>query len=193
MLPDRVPLEEYSRIADALGCTSELVRALAVQESAEDPKALRCENHHWRKRRFASREGKAFDRVSNARSMDARWERFRAMDDVCRQDAMLNPAARNAAILCHSFGWCQIMGFNHRVCGYEDPRAFLAAMETIEGQRRAFIGFVKADAALHSAFRREDLRVIALHYNGPAYAKNKYDTKLAGHLTGLRRGGSAYA
>jgi hypothetical protein len=45
------------------------------------------------------------------------------MDAVCQADSVLQPRARVAAVLCHSFCWSQLMGFNHRICGFEDALA----------------------------------------------------------------------
>lgn len=196
MLPDRVPLSEYQLCANALGCSPDIVRAIGIKETHnrdENPNAIRCENGHWRKRRFASREAKAFDRVSNSNDMENRWARFNAMDEICKADALLNPLARDAAILCHSFGWCQIMGFNHVDAGFGHARNFLEAMRTLPGQRSAFVSFVKSDEVLHEAFRTESVQTIALHYNGTGYRKNKYDTEIRNIVAGLRQGGAAYA
>lgn len=192
-LPQRVPIGEYIAIGDALGCAPVLFNALSKIESLEDPRAIRREDHWWRKVRFASREAKAFDRKPNPKTMEARWAIFEQMDAVCRSDADLNIVARDAAILCHSLGWCQIMGFNHRFCGFDDARNWLEAMRTLQGQRECLIAFVSADEALHAAFRRRDFAKIAHSYNGPNYRANKYDEKLRNTVRQLETAGVSYA
>lgn len=193
LLPSLVPVGEYILAADALGCAPALVHALSKIESLEDPAAIRREDHWWRKLRFASREAKAFDRMPNPKDMPARWEIFKAMDAVCQADAALNVKARDAAILCHSLGWNQIMGFNHLSCGFDDARNWLAAMRTLKGQRECFIAFVSSDADLLDAFRSRNYPVIALHYNGPNYRANRYDDKLRETVRRLETAGVPYA
>lgn len=193
MLPDRVPVEEYQLCANALGGRADFIRAVSIKEAAENPHALRFEKHVWKRYRFASREAKAFDGVANPKTMAERLAMFERMDAVCQDDAMLNPHARDAAILCHSFGWCQVMGFNHKACGFETAVNFRAAMRTLEGQRTAFVQLVRSDANLHDALKREDFALWARHYNGPAYARNNYDTDHRAIVARLRSGGSAYA
>lgn len=197
MLPDKVPASEYAICADALGLQGpQIVHALSIKEThnrSENPWSIRREDHKWRQYRFASREAKAWDKLRVSPHLSERWNAFRAMDAICRADALLNPRAENAAILSHSFGWPQIMGFNHRHAGYEDPRNFLKAMQTLEGQRECFIAMVRDDAALHEAFRREDFEAIGLHWNGPAYRRNRYAQDVRQIVAGLRYEGHAYA
>lgn len=184
--PAKVPSEAYDQIADQLNCSPALVRALSVVESAERPDAIRFESHWWRKTRFASREAKTFDRSRNPRSWEDRWHKFHQMDAVCREDRFLNRKAEFAAILSHSFGFCQIMGFNHRHCGFENARNWYEAMLEMDGQVMCFIAFVKDSRSLLSAFQSTDLLAIAREYNGPKH--KRYDRKLANAM-----GGSQYA
>jgi hypothetical protein len=143
--------------------------------------------------RYASRAAQAFDRRPNPKSMEDRWKIFGEMDAVCQADAELNLRARNAAILCHSLGWSQIMGFNHRHCGFDDPRNWLAAVRTMQGQRECTIAFVTDNPVLLAAFRRRDYPVIAHHYNGPGYRANKYDEKLRETVRRTETSGVSYA
>ena len=194
-LPDKVPAREYARIASEIGWAPELVEALALQESNADPRAIRFEGHKWRRFRFASRAAKKFDNRRNPSDMDARWLMFEEMDAVCREDAWLNPAAGYAAIYAHSFGWGQIMGFNHRLAGYENPREFLEDMKTLEGQRRAMTNFILRSPHLMRAGKagNEDFQLLAHHWNGPAYARNRWDVNVRGSFLSLKREGTSYA
>lgn len=192
-LPATVPVSEYVMVADALNCAPVIIHALSRLESLEVPAAIRREAHWSRKVRFAGREAKAFDRKPNAKTMEARWAEFWQMDAICEADAMLNPRARHAAVLCHSFCWSQIMGFNHLFCGFEDPQAFRAAMMTLEGQRECTIALARSDPAMLKAFQTRNYPAIAFHWNGPAYAKNKYDTKLASLVRKLEAEKVSYA
>ena len=95
-----------------------------------------------------------------------------------------------AAIESASWGAFQIMGFHWSRLGYASAHAWLEAMRASEGhQLEAFVRFIEADRAIHNALRRHDWRDFASRYNGPAFEKNDYDTKLAAahrrHTAGL--------
>ena len=84
------------------------------------------------------------------------------------------------ALCSASWGLFQIMGFHWGVLGYESPADFANKMAESEGQQLdAFVRFIKADAGLHRALRSKDWSDFARRYNGPNYASNKYDVKLA--------------
>lgn len=84
------------------------------------------------------------------------------------------------AISSCSWGAFQIMGFHYAHLGYPSAQAFQAAMEVSEGnQLDAFVRFIEADPALHRALKGRQWAKFARIYNGPAYARNLYDVKLA--------------
>ena len=84
------------------------------------------------------------------------------------------------ALKSASWGLFQIMGYHYATCGYADVFAFVDAMAASEGnQLDAFVKFIKADKKLHDALRNRNWALFARIYNGPAYAKNAYDVKLA--------------
>lgn len=84
------------------------------------------------------------------------------------------------AISSCSWGAFQIMGFHYAYLGYPSAQAFKAAMEASEGnQLDAFVRFIEADPALHKALKGRQWAKFARIYNGPAYARNLYDVKLA--------------
>lgn len=191
-MPMQVPVEEYISAADALGCAPELVRAISLKESwlhEENPADVRFERARWKRYRFASRAAKAFDRHRNPNDRSKRWLAFEEMDKICQADAILNERAGDAAIFSHSIGWCQIMGFNHRFCDFELARNWLAAMQTLQGQRECFIAFVRSNDTLLRAFQTRNYAVIALHYNGRDYARNKYDRDIAKFDVALQKNG----
>ena len=93
---------------------------------------------------------------------------------------------RDAALMSASWGKFQIMGFNHHVCGFDTAQAFTNAMYQSEGaQLQAFVRFVQT-AGLALALKRQDWAGFAYGYNGPAYAENHYDTKLAAAFNNLK-------
>ncbi len=86
------------------------------------------------------------------------------------------PAALEAA----SWGAFQIMGYHWQALGYESVRAFVTAQQQSEGEQlAAFVKFIQADPALHKALSARKWAAFARGYNGPKYAENFYDVKLA--------------
>lgn len=86
---------------------------------------------------------------------------------------------RVAALRSTSWGRFQIMGFNHDACGFDDVEAFVLAMSASERrQLDAFVQFM-IHSGLCPSLRRLDWAAFARGYNGPRYAENEYDVKLA--------------
>lgn len=84
------------------------------------------------------------------------------------------------AISACSWGLFQIMGFHSAHLGYSSAQAYADAMAISEGnQLDAFVRFIEADPALHKALKLRQWAKFARLYNGPAYARNLYDVKLA--------------
>ncbi len=85
-----------------------------------------------------------------------------------------------AALESASWGLFQIMGYHWQRLGYMDARHFADTMALSEAaQLDAFISFIEADPALHKALKARNWKQFARIYNGPAFAKNLYDVKLA--------------
>ena len=86
---------------------------------------------------------------------------------------------RGAALQSASWGLFQIMGANYKACGFTSVDDFVAAMEKSEGdQLKAFVGFIRTNK-LDGYLRSLNWAAFAKGYNGPGYAKNQYDAKLA--------------
>jgi len=86
---------------------------------------------------------------------------------------------RPAALQSASWGLFQIMGANFKACGFATVEDFVEAMEKSEGEQlKAFINFVKSNK-LDGYLRNRNWAAFAKGYNGPGYAKNQYDKKLA--------------
>ncbi|KVU55413.1 N-acetylmuramidase domain-containing protein [Burkholderia cepacia] len=95
----------------------------------------------------------------------------------------LDTAARiHAASAYESASWgaFQVMGYHWKRLGYASIDEFVARMETSEGdQLDGFVRFVAADSSLLSALKNRKWAAFAKGYNGPDYARNLYDAKLA--------------
>lgn len=95
---------------------------------------------------------------------------------------------RTAALMAASWGGAQIMGFNHRLAGFETVDGFVAAMKLGAGAHlQAFASFVK-ESGLLAALKRidgnpENARPFARGYNGRGYATHDYHGKIARAFT----------
>lgn len=79
-----------------------------------------------------------------------------------------------------SWGLFQIMGFHWEHLNYESVDQYVSLMQESEAQHlNAFGRFIRADNVLLNALRRLEWATFARRYNGPNYAKNQYDTKMA--------------
>lgn len=93
----------------------------------------------------------------------------------------LNAAAlvnKEAALCSASWGLFQIMGFNHRLCGFSSVQDFVDAQKESEAnQLNSFCQFMKNEG-LVLFLKGLDFAGFARRYNGPGYAKNQYDVKM---------------
>ncbi|WDD95938.1 N-acetylmuramidase family protein [Burkholderia sp. FERM BP-3421] len=95
---------------------------------------------------------------------------------LARAEAIDLAAADEAA----SWGAFQIMGFHWSRLGYASIDDFVLRMRAgAAEQLDAFARFVGADPTLLDALRRQAWAAFARGYNGPDYARNQYDAKLA--------------
>ncbi len=85
-----------------------------------------------------------------------------------------------SALESASWGLFQIMGFHWKHLGYPSVQTYVGEMQRGERQQlHAFVRFIRADPVLHEALKVRDWTTFARRYNGPAYKKNFYDTKMA--------------
>lgn len=89
---------------------------------------------------------------------------------------------RASAIYATSFGMFQIMGFNYQFAGYQSLEEFYDSM--LESEVNHLTAFVRFNMKYRSGILQRSLKVndwtsYASNYNGPNYAKNQYDKKLA--------------
>lgn len=87
---------------------------------------------------------------------------------------------RECALQSASWGLFQIMGFHWKALGYTSIQDFINVQYRSEyGQMDTFMRFLKINPGMLTALRNKDWAKFASLYNGPAYATNNYDTKLA--------------
>jgi len=86
---------------------------------------------------------------------------------------------QEAALRSASWGLGQVMGENFTEAGFPSVDAMVAgACATEDQQLAAVVGFITANG-LETALQAKDWAAYAHGYNGPNYAQNGYDTKLA--------------
>ncbi|MDN2567286.1 N-acetylmuramidase domain-containing protein [Aquibium sp. A9E412] len=139
---------------------------------------IRFEGHYFDRRlpaakRAAARQaGLAAPRagaVANPAGQAARWRLLARAAAIDRQ----------AAYESVSWGIGQVMGAHWSWLGYASVEALVAeARSGPAGQVRLMARFI-ARAGLVPAIRRRDWAAFARRYNGPAYRKNRYDSRLA--------------
>lgn len=83
-----------------------------------------------------------------------------------------------AALRSASWGLGQIMGFNHQLAGYDSAKEMVQAFVDDEEEHLAAMVQFILSAGLDDELREHDWAGFARGYNGPSYAKNKYDVKL---------------
>lgn len=84
-----------------------------------------------------------------------------------------------AALMSTSWGKFQIMGFNHKVCGFTEVEGFVKAMvESADRHLEAFVRFV-AGSRMDRYLRDRDWAGFAKRYNGPGFRKHNYHLKIA--------------
>lgn len=89
-------------------------------------------------------------------------------------------AGAEVAALASSWGAPQMMGFNHKICGYPSAVQMVKAFASSEAaQIEAMIRFIKSNQKMLTALRGRDWRTFAYYYNGAGYEQNDYHTKLA--------------
>jgi hypothetical protein len=84
-----------------------------------------------------------------------------------------------AALKSCSWGLGQVLGTNHKAAGFDTVQAMVAAFcEDEEAHLLAMVNFIKFNR-LDVHLRAHAWAKFAAGYNGPGYAKNRYDTRLA--------------
>jgi hypothetical protein len=96
---------------------------------------------------------------------------------ILREQA--GPRRIRTALRSASWGMFQVMGFNHNSAGWADVIGFANDMFVWENNHlRAFLGYVQS-TGLSPTLIQHNWTAFASGYNGPAYAVNQYDTKIA--------------
>lgn len=179
--------EDFKRAATNLNVEEAVIRAVAEIESAgrgflPDGRPSILYEAHIFDRETSGRHRRVRDARGRALSVP-NWDRsLYGPAGAWQHDGRLSPAAGlnlQAAHRACSWGLFQILGQNHASVGFPNVMDFVQAMVKGAGPHLdAFVSFVRANN-LDGALRNKDWRTFARRYNGPAFERNRYDTRLA--------------
>lgn len=180
----RLGAADYERAARTIGCNVSAVRAVVTVEAAgagfdaKNRLKVLPEPHYFYKLLSGAKRDDAVDRglaypkwgtKPYDTTQDARYARIERMMAI---DA-------EAALDSCSWGIGQIMGTNAETCGFRNAHDMVASFLDGEGrQLDGIVGFIIGNNLTRALVNR-DWAAFARGYNGPGYAKNQYDVKLA--------------
>jgi hypothetical protein len=179
---------DFEEIAGRLNCEWEAAAAVAEVESgplggftSEGRPVILFERHLF-SRKTSSRFDASHPTISNRsaggypRTQAERWAQLELAYS-------LDPAA---ALESASYGRFQVLGQNYPNLGMASAHEYVSKLARSEkDQLEAFEGFVRANN-LADELQRKDWAAFARAYNGPAYAQNQYDTKMANAYARLK-------
>ncbi len=174
--------EDFIDDAKLIGCEVAAIMAVAAVESRGGgfdlegfPKTLF--EGHWFHRLTKGKYTVSHPTLSYARWTKAHYGKTWQQEKTRLATAMA--LDRNAAMMSASWGMFQIMGFNHGACGFKTVQSFVNAMCKDENaQLSAFTSFI-ITSNLGDELREHRWTDFARLYNGPGFAQNRYDIKLA--------------
>ena len=181
LTPERLTRTDILNVAAQHGLLPAHIAAVAAVEGAGAgflpdgrPKIL-FEAHI-----FSRLTGHKFDRSHPAIS-SPKWNRALYQGGAREYDRLEAAIAldETAALSSASWGLFQVLGTNHRACGFSTVGEFVRAhVNGGEGAHlRAAVAFMAANG-LVDRLRKGDWAGFANGYNGPGYAANKYDQRL---------------
>lgn len=186
---DPLTRADFEEIAARLNCEWQAVAAVAEVESGplggfgQDGRPIILFERHLFSRKTNSQYDASHPNVSNRtpggypRSQAERWAQL-------EQAYALDP---EAALQSASYGRFQVLGQNYTNLSLPNAHAYVSKLARSEkDQLEAFEGFVRANG-LVDELQRKDWTGFASRYNGPGYAANQYDTKMAEAYTRLRQ------
>lgn len=179
--PDSITEADFISAAKVLRCEVAAIKAVAEVEApkgaflASGRPTILFEAHI-----FSQKTARKYDKTHPLIS-SRKWDRtlYRGGEkeyDRLQMAISLDPIA---ALQSASWGKFQLMGFNHRLCGWDSIGGFVADMYRSEkSQLTAFIGYVRG-RNLDDEIRDRRWTEFAHGYNGPAHAENDYAGKMA--------------
>lgn len=180
---ERVTNDDIARAADHVGCEPAAIRAVIAVEAGGSgfddqgrPRVL-FEKHYFYR---LLPEGPLRSQAIAAHLARPTWVRdYPNTDGIWDQIKAACDISEDAALQSCSWGLGQVMGTYWADAGYDSVQDLVKAMYQSEGaQLDLMVGYIVKNG-LGPALRDHDWAGFAQRYNGPGYAQNNYDTKLA--------------
>ncbi|MCJ0827915.1 N-acetylmuramidase family protein [Acinetobacter sp. NIPH1876] len=179
--------EQIEKQAASLGISVAALRAVIEVEckgsgfNSDQTPVILFERHVFRQRLIANDKAQAAEKAMSERP-DLCNKTAGGYGLYSAQHGRLNAATqyhRDSALESASWGLGQVMGYHWKSLGYPNLQNFINAMYRDEAsQLDAMCRYIKVNN-LVKALQNKDWKAFARGYNGPAYAKNQYDMKLA--------------
>lgn len=173
--------------AQSLGVEAAALQAVIDVEcrgsgfNSDDTPVILFERHVMRQRLIANKKRSIADEMMRKRpdlcntvsgGYGLYSQQHKKLEDATKFD-------RVSALESCSWGIGQVMGYHWYSLGYDTLQQFINAMYKDEvSQLEAMCRYIKINS-LVNALKNKDWKAFARGYNGPAYAKNSYDIKLA--------------
>jgi hypothetical protein len=178
--PGALTASDYAAAAKTLGCETAAIQAVAQTETQSSPwddlgrPSILYERHVFSALTHGAYNASHPDIANTVRGG---YGRDSAQYPKLWRAAVLD---EHAALQSASWGAFQIVGRYFAEAGFASVEDFVTAMMTSEQrQLDAFVGYINASPSAKKALQAKDWAKFAAAYNGPAYADNSYDTKMA--------------
>ena len=177
----------YAATAQMLGVEEAAVRAVCEVESGgrtgflKDGRPIILFEGHifWRELKKRSIDPERY-KAQYSDVLFPKWDKSKYRGGADEHDRLNNAATINeeAALASASWGMFQIMGFNHKLCGYDTVKEYVEAIRAdSDNHLLSFARFLKS-TGMDKPLRNLSWAAFAERYNGPGYRQNQYDTKL---------------
>lgn len=187
MTDKRLTQDDYSRAAKALDVPVAAIRAVTEVESKgsgflpDGRPVILFERHIMRHRLLqVGRKDVADLQVKYPSAVNAKPGGYKGGAAEHERLGVAATIHRQCALESCSWGMFQVLGLHWKVLGYASIQDFVNAMYRDEASHLdCFVRFIKANPHLHKALIARDWVSLARGYNGPGFAVNKYDQRLA--------------
>lgn len=99
----------------------------------------------------------------------AEWKAFNEAWKIDKESTMLST----------SWGMLQVMGFNHKACGFQIVDNMVDSFKESElNQVKGALNFIKGSSVMFKALQSKDWATFAYGYNGKLFKKFNYDNRL---------------
>ncbi len=186
-LQDKTGKLDYAETARLLGVEEAAVRAVSEVESGgrsgflpDGRPMILFEGHiFWRELKKRGIDPEQYkDEYEDV--LFQKWDRASYKGGAAEHNRLRKAATINeeAALCSASWGMFQIMGFNHKACGYDTVQEYVENIKS--GSNSHLLGFARflKNSGIDKDLRNLDWAGFAEKYNGPGYKQNRYDEKL---------------